>query len=65
MGRRSTPTCQSSELVEGEPEMGATTWVSGSEPVDCHKPTVLALKSMSYAKLYQVPGSSGVDHCVT
>jgi len=65
LGRRSSPICQSSEFVDGLPAMPETTLVSGAEPVDCQRPMVPLPKSMSYAKLYQVPATRGVLHCVT
>ena len=42
-----TPTCQSSEFVDGDVAMFCTTFVSGAEPVEAHRPTVPPLKSMS------------------
>jgi len=42
-----------------------TTFTSAAEPVDAQRPTVLAVKSMSYAKLYQVPAVNAVPHCST
>lgn len=59
----STPTCQSAEFVEVDAETGSTTWVNSSEPVEAHNATVPASKSISYAKLYQVPASKAVLHC--
>lgn len=63
-GRRSSPMCQSAEFVDVDALTGATTCTRSSPPVDCQSATVLALKSMSYAKLYQVSGTSSVLHCV-
>lgn len=39
---RSTPRCQSAELVDVEAAIFATTLVSGAEPVDAQRPTVPA-----------------------
>lgn len=63
-GRRSSPMCQSAEFVDVDALTGATTCTRSFPPVDCQSATVLALKSMSYAKLYQVSGTSCVLHCV-
>ena len=63
-GSRSSPTCQSAELVEVDALTPVTTAVNGSEPLLAHSPTVLASKSIPYAKLYQLPASSCVDHFV-
>jgi len=65
LGRRSSPMCQSSEFVDGLPEIPDTTLVSGAEPVDCQSPIAPLPKSMSYAKLYHVPATRGVLHFVT
>lgn len=65
LGSRSTPTCQSSELLDGDALTGAISCLRSSEPVEYHRPTLPPLKSMSYAKLYHVLGTSWVDHCVT
>ena len=64
-GNLSCPTCQSAEFVEVDALTALTTCLSSSEPVEAQSPTVLALKSMSYAKLYHVLASNSVDHCVT
>lgn len=64
LGRRSSPTCQSAELVDVDALMGPATLVSGAEPLDAQRATVLAEKSISYAKLYQFPAWSWVDHWV-
>jgi len=65
LGRRRTPMCQSAELVEGLAGLFATIWVRAAEPVENQRPTVLPVKSMSYAKLYQVFGVRVVVHCET
>ena len=62
LGRRRTPMCQSSELVEGLAALFATICVRGADPVENQRPTVLPEKSMSYAKLYQVLGVRVVLH---
>jgi len=59
---RRTPKCQSSEFVDVEAAMFEATLTSGLAPVDAHSPTVPPLKSMSYAKLYQVPATKVVPH---
>lgn len=63
-GSLNSPTCQSWELVDVAALTGCTTCCSGSDPLDAQSPTVCASKSMSYAKLYQLSGTSWVDHCV-
>jgi hypothetical protein len=65
LGRRKTPMWKSAEFVLVLAAWLATTWVRADEPVDARRPTVLEEKSMSYAKLYHVPGTSCVDHLVT
>jgi len=62
LGRRRTPMCQSSELVDGLHEMGSIIWVRGLDPFEAQRPHVPPLKSMSYAKLYQFPAARVVLH---
>ena len=50
-GSSRTPTCQSAPLELTDALTGLTVCVSGSPPVLCQKPTVLAEKSISYAQL--------------
>ena len=59
-GSRSWPMCQSSEFVDVDALTALTTCTRSSPPVDCQSATVFALKSMSYAKLYHVSGTSCV-----
>lgn len=47
LGRRRTPICQSSELVEGLAAVFGMIWVRAAEPVENQRPTVLPEKSMS------------------
>ncbi len=63
-GRRSSPTCQSAELDDGLQLMPDMICTSGAEPLDAQRPHVPPLKSMSYAKLYQLLATSCVLHCV-
>jgi len=60
--RLRTPTCQSALLVEVLAAVLALMRTRGSEPVEPQRPTVLLLKLMSYAKLYQTPAVKGVLH---
>lgn len=56
MGRK-TPKWKSALFEDAETETGATTCVNAAPPVLAHRPTVPPLKLISYAKLYQVPGT--------
>jgi len=47
LGRRRTPMCQSAEFVEVLADLLGMTCLRSSDPVDVHRPTVLAEKSMS------------------
>jgi hypothetical protein len=56
---------KSAEFVDVEPLTPVTTCCRAAPPVEVQRPTLLAEKSMSYAKLYQVLAVSCVLHCVT
>lgn len=47
LGSSSTPRCQSAPLLLVLALTGDTVSLRGSAPVECQKPTVLALKSIS------------------
>lgn len=58
----STPMWKSSEFEDALTLIPDKTSVSGAEPLEAQRPTTPLVKSMSYAKLYQLPGTSWVPH---
>lgn len=60
-GSSSTPRCQSAPLLLVLALTGATSCVRLSPPVECQKPTVLALKSISCYVCFTAVSSNSVS----